>query len=124
MTTILVVDDSKFSRGRALAALANQGYTLQEAVDGQDALDKIAACPPDLIISDLLMPKLDGFGMLRGLRELNSTVPVIVVSADIQATSRALCEELGAAKFLNKPFQPEDLRAAVTQVLPQAVGAL
>ncbi len=124
MTTILVVDDSKFSRGRSLAALANQGYTLQEAVDGRDALKQIAAAAPDLIISDLLIPNLDGFGMLRSLREQGSTIPVIIVSADIQATSRSLCEELGAARFLNKPFQPEDLRMAVSQVLPQAVGAL
>ncbi len=123
MKTILVVDDSKFSRGRVLSALANQGYTLQEAVDGRDALEKIAAAPPDVIVSDLLMPILDGFGLLRALKEQRSTIPVVIVSADIQATSRSLCEELGAAKFLNKPFQPDDLRVAVTEVLPQAVGA-
>lgn len=123
MTTILVVDDSKFSRGRVLAALANQGYTLQEAVDGRDALEKIAAAPPDVIVSDLLMPNLDGFGLLRALKEQRSTIPIVIVSADIQSTSRALCEELGAAKFLNKPFQPDDLRVAVTEVFPQAVGA-
>jgi CheY-like chemotaxis protein len=123
MTTILVVDDSKFSRGRSLVALANEGYTLREAVDGRDALEQIAAAPPDLIISDLLMPNLDGFGLLRALQERGTAIPVIIVSADIQATSRALCEELGAAKFLNKPFQPDELRNAVTQVLPQTVGA-
>jgi CheY-like chemotaxis protein len=123
MTVILVVDDSKFSRGRVLAALAHQGYTLHEAVDGRDALEKLDSVAPELIISDLLMPNLDGFGLLRGLREQGRAIPVIIVSADIQATSRSLCKELGAADFLNKPFQPEQLQQAVAQVLPQAVEA-
>lgn len=124
MTTILVVDDSRFSRGRVAAALAPLGGHLIEAADGQAGLEAHDAHRPDLIITDLLMPTLDGFGLLRGLRERGSQRPVIVISAEIQHSSRQLCEELGASAFLNKPFQAEDLLSRVRQLLPAtaAVG--
>jgi CheY-like chemotaxis protein len=97
MSTVLVVDDSSFSRGRVIAAL--KPLVLR-------------------IITDLLMPTLDGFGLLRGLRERGSSTPVIVVSADIQTSSRRMCQELGAAGFLNKPFHAQELSDLVQQLLP------
>ncbi len=124
MPTVLVVDDSKFSRGRVLAALTPLGYALIEAEDGQRGLLAYDQHAPDVIVTDLLMPTLDGFGLLRGLQERGAHRPVIVVSADIQATSRSLCEELGAFSFLNKPFQAAELAAKVQQALqaPVLVG--
>ncbi len=119
--TILIVDDSKFSRGRIRSALQPMVCTLLEAADGQEALNYVEAHSLDLIITDLLMPHLDGFGLLRGLRDQGVTVPVIVASADVQSSSRRLCEELGVSLFLEKPFAPQNLLSAVQSVLSPAL---
>lgn len=121
MPTVLVVDDSKFSRGRVVAALEPLGYTLIEAEDGLQGLQAYELHAPDLIITDLLMPALDGFGFLRGLRERGAQEPVIVQGAEIQADRRALCIELGAVSFLNKPFQSGELAAQVRQALQTSI---
>lgn len=115
MPTVLVVDDSRFSRGRVLAALEPCGYILVEAVDGQAALDAAAVSSPDVIVTDLLMPNLDGFGLLRELRHRGSQAAVIVVSAEIDDGSRELCLELGAAAFVGKPFQARQLSELVCE---------
>ena len=120
MATILIVDDSKFSRGRVVQALSGQPYELAQAADGQEALKMVDQIHPDLIITDLLMPVLDGFGLLRGLIERQLQTPTIVISADIQATTRATCRSLGAVAFLNKPFQPDE----VTNAVRNALGAV
>jgi len=124
MLHVLVVDDSKFNRSRVVSALTAEHIVIAESVDGQDALEKLATFPADVLCMDLLMPRLDGFGLLRALRDQGRNVPVVVLSADIQTSSRELCRELGAVAFLNKPFQPQALRAeiekaacAVTEVL-------
>lgn len=117
MPTILVVDDSKFSRSRVIAALTPLGYTIVEAEDGQQGLAAYVQAAPDVLITDLLMPKLDGIGLLRGLKDNGYEVPAIVVSADIQASTRAMCEELGAFGFLNKPFQAAELVSQVLKAL-------
>lgn len=122
MTTILVVDDSAFSRGRVVAALAPLGCRVVQAVDGQDGLAACDVHSPDVIITDLLMPTLDGFGLLRGLRDRGSRAPVIVISADIQDSSRRTCQELGAVSFLNKPFQAQELAAKVQAILPMSAA--
>jgi CheY-like chemotaxis protein len=121
MTTILVVDDSHFSRGRVIAAISSFGFRILEAGDGQTGLDVVEQHAPDVVITDLLMPTLDGFGLLRGLRDRGRQIPVIVVTADIQATSRTMCEELGAVAFVNKPFQAQELAALVQQFVPSAL---
>lgn len=124
MSTILIVDDSAFSRGRVVAALAPLGCQIVQAADGQEGLAACEAHAPDLIITDLLMPTLDGFGLLRILRERGVQTPVIVISADIQESSQRFCREQGVTTFLNKPFQPQDLASKVQSLLPlpAAVG--
>lgn len=121
MLHVLVVDDSRFNRSRVVAALTADHIQIVEAFDGQDALEKLATFPADVICTDLLMPRLDGFGLLRALRDQDRSTPVVVLSADIQASSRETCRELGAVAFLNKPFQPEALLAEIEQAA-HAVG--
>jgi CheY-like chemotaxis protein len=114
---ILVVDDSSFLRKRILDVLRPQGYELQEAGSGVSALaalsDRTFAC----VLTDLHMPDMDGFGLLAGIRDRGIETPVIVLTADIQKTTRTRCEALGAKQVLNKPVNPDDLRAALTQAL-------
>lgn len=117
MATILIVDDSKFSRGRVASALAPLGLQLVEADNGARALEYIRQQLPDLLITDLLMPEVDGFGLLTALQHEGLQVPAIVISADIQTTSRARAIELGAIDFINKPFQPSDLLQLASRAL-------
>lgn len=116
-TTILVVDDSKFSRGRVVAALDGLGAVVEEADNGATALDRIRQARPDLLVTDLLMPQLDGLGLLRSLQDEGWHVPAIVVSSDIQISSRDKAKELGAVAFINKPFDPDRLRLLVLEAL-------
>lgn len=120
MANILVVDDSKFSRGRLVSTLRSEGFHVSEVENGTAALEHIHALRPDLVVTDLLMPELDGFGLLQELHERNCSIPVIVVSADIQSSSQAACREFGARAFLNKPFKPEDLLTVVRDILTAA----
>lgn len=121
MTTILIVDDSSFSRGRLRAAFANSDFQLVEAVNGVDALAKLQEQPIDFMITDLLMPEMDGFQLIKRIRDDGRSIPALVVSADIQQTSKQLCLEMGIQGFINKPFQAQELRQKVDEVLTSLV---
>ncbi len=109
MANVLVVDDSKFSRKRVVEAVVSAGHAVVEAADGQEGLDLIDANSFDCVVSDNLMPVMEGIEMLRILRENGNTVPVILCTADVQQSTRTACEELGIVGFLGKPFKQEEL---------------
>lgn len=119
MVSILVVDDSKFSRSRVVAALTGFGYVLTQADSGSTALDAVRVARPDLIVTDLLMPQLDGLGLIAALRREGFCIPTVVLSADIQATSQSASAELGARAFLHKPFDPDELRRTIGELLSE-----
>ena len=108
---LLIVDDSGFSRRKFREAILKEEPTLQlvEAVDGEDALQKIELEKPDACVTDLLMPKMDDITFLRAVKERNLTTKVIVLSADIQDRRKDECMELGAALFVEKPLSPAKL---------------
>lgn len=119
--TILAVDDSMLTRARFVAApLREAGYRVEEAANGALGLEAFKRVEPDLVITDLLMPEMDGFEFIEALRGEGHTTPVIVVSADIQKTSRDRVERGGVAGFLNKPFDKEELLATVERALAGA----
>ncbi len=118
---ILIVDDEpSISRSirRALAYPAD-AYDFEFAEDGFDAGNKIAAFKPDLILLDVLMPKLDGFGVLAKIRQNPDTrhIQVLVMSALIPAAERERTIAQGADDFLPKPFEEEELKMRVTRLL-------
>ena len=118
---ILAVDDSNLSRQRFVAKpLREAGYEVVEAVDGEKGLAAVEEHQPDIIISDLLMPVMDGFEFIAALREKEVTTPVIAASADIQETSRQKLDELGVFAFINKPFKAE----ALLETVQEAVNSL
>lgn len=117
MARILLVDDSRLSRSMEGDALRAAGHDVTEAVNGADGLDKFAAGEFELIVSDVLMPVCDGLQMLQQLRGAGHTLPVIMCSADIQDSTRGMCESLGIAAFLNKPVKADRLQLAVSQTL-------
>lgn len=123
MAKVLVVDDSKFSRGMTTRSLSQGGHEVVEAADGELGLEAVRRHAPDCVVLDMLMPVLDGPGFLGRLRGEGSTLPVVVSTADIQASSRALCEGLGVSGFLNKPARAEDLLRCVESALLGIKGA-
>jgi len=117
MPTILIIDDSSFQRTIIKKTLKKDNYTCIEADNGRLGLEMAERESPDVIIVDLLMPDLDGIEFLKAIREKSITIPVIVLTSDIQDTTRDLCLKLGARSFLNKPLRQEELVPAIRKVL-------
>jgi CheY-like chemotaxis protein len=116
MTSILIVDDAAFSRRMLKKYLQADGYSILEATNGREGLDIASDRNPDGILTDLLMPDLNGFEFLKALQEKGLKIPVAVISADIQDSSRQRAISLGAAGFVNKPPKEEEIRQIVRQL--------
>ena len=114
---ILLVDDSGMARRGARQILESAGYTVAEADDGLVALERYFLEKPDLVLLDLVMKGMTGLDVLRKLTEMDAHARVIVVSADVQESSRLLVEAGGAAGFLNKPIDRAALLSAVARTL-------
>ncbi|MBR1369305.1 histidine kinase [Methanocalculus chunghsingensis] len=122
MTTILIIDDSSFQRTIIRKTLTSEGYRCIEADNGRVALGLIAEEQPDIIIVDLLMPDMDGIEFLTAIREKKISIPVIVLTSDIQDATREKCIQLGASSFLNKPTRADELIPAIRLLLPPGEG--
>jgi two-component system response regulator MprA len=116
---ILVVDDDQAVRDALRRALRMQGYDVSLAGDGEEALLKLRANPgaTDLLIVDILMPRLDGLEMTRRLRADGSQVPILMLTARDQVADRVAGLEAGADDYLVKPFALEELIARVRALL-------
>jgi CheY-like chemotaxis protein len=117
LAKILVVDDSLFARMRIADILQEGGYDTVQAADGREGLAMAQKEMPDCILSDLLMPEMDGISLLAALQTHGLKLPTIILTADIQESKRKQCEELGAAGFLFKPPKSKVLLELVEQVL-------
>jgi len=118
MPTILIIDDSSFQRTMIRKSLRKENFTCIEAENGNIGLEMAEKENPDVIIVDLLMPGLNGIEFLKAIQEKGITIPVLVLTSDIQDATRDLCLELGARSFLNKPLRTDDLIPAIRKVLP------
>ena len=117
---ILLVDDETAITDNLSPFLMRSGFKVSTASDGEEALAKIEAEIPDLIVSDVLMPKLDGRELLRSLRRANNWVPVILLTQVGEAFERAMALEEGADDYINKPFESHELVARIRAVLRRA----
>lgn len=115
--SVLIVDDAAFSRRMIRKYLQADGYEVLEASNGQEGLEIASDRQPDCILTDLLMPEMDGFEFLETVREQGLTIPIAIISADIQDTSRQRGIELGATTFLNKPPKHAEVSQAVQELL-------
>jgi len=115
--TILVVDDAAFMRMMIRDILAREGYVIQEAVNGRDAIEKYRETRPDLVTLDITMPEVDGIEALQEIRKINPEARVLMVSAMGQQKLIMDALEAGAADFLVKPFQPTKVLQTVKKCL-------
>src|SRR6476469_7909164 len=114
---VLLVDDSGLARRSTRRVLEQAGYVVVEAEDGLSALERFAIDKPDVVMLDLVMKGMYGLDVLAKLRELDPAVRVIVMSADVQTSSRALVREAGAAGFINKPAAQGQIVEMLTRVM-------
>jgi DNA-binding response OmpR family regulator len=119
--TILIVDDEPQIVRFVRAYLADAGYRVVTASDGQQALFVARHAKPDLVILDLMMPGMDGWDFIRRYRQERDT-PVIMLTARVEETDQVLGLELGADDYVTKPFSPRTLVARVRAVLRRAQG--
>ncbi|NBW74935.1 MAG: response regulator [Sphingomonadaceae bacterium] len=118
-TRILTVDDSASMRALLLNALSAEGFEVAQAEDGLAALDWLEGNEVDLVITDINMPRLDGFGLIEQLRGGNTSHrnrPIVVLTTESSEEKRARARAAGATGWIVKPFNPEKLAAAVRRV--------
>lgn len=117
--TILTVDDERDVLELIRFHLTKAGYGVIQATSGREALDIIRTRPPDLVLLDLMLPDIDGFGVCEILRRHPSTaaIPIVIVSAWAAPDTRSLGLELGALDYVTKPFSPKLLVARVQRLL-------
>ena len=118
---ILIADDEPHIRELVRLYLSREGYELEFAVDGREALEKGVSTRPDLIVLDLMMPKLDGFEVTKALRK-HSDVPILMLTVRREDTVKVAGLELGADDYLTKPFNPKELVARVKAILRRSDG--
>ena len=120
--TILVVDDEPAVRRVLIMRLQLAGYNVVSAEDGEQALELFHSETPDLVVLDVMLPKLDGFAVCRRLRA-ESCVPIIFLSAVESISERVAGLDLGADDYLPKPFSPKELEARISTIL-RRVGSV
>lgn len=120
---LLIVEDDDRIRAAMRLALEDEGYEISEADDAETALSSVRACPPDVMIVDLMLGAVDGFTCIREVRRLSS-VPIIVVSARVDTHDIVAALEAGADDYVTKPFQIKEISARLRAVRRRAIAVL
>jgi two-component system, OmpR family, response regulator len=116
MSKIMVVDDDPNIRELARVFLKNEGYDIYEASDGMEAFSKLETTPVDLVVLDIMMPKMDGWELCRQLKDLYD-FPVLMLTAKGETSQKLKGFDLGTDDYLVKPFEPLELVARVKALL-------
>ena len=116
---ILAIDDSPTMRGLVAAALEPAGFQVHLAEDGIDGLDRLPATDPHLVITDVNMPRLDGFGVIEGVRASarHASIPILVLTTEVGPDLKARARTAGATGWIVKPFDETRLIATIHRVL-------
>ena len=112
--TVLIVEDEKNIVDILRFNLQREGYQTAEAYDGEEGLEKARTADPDLILLDVMLPKMNGFDVCRQLREAGSSVPVIILTAREEEADKVFGLEIGADDYITKPFSMRELLARVS----------
>ncbi len=115
---VLAIDDSRTIREMLSASLTEAGFTVHLAIDGRDGLDRLQEVAPDVVITDINMPKLDGFGFIESARSMRewSAVPILVLTTESASDLKERARNAGATGWIVKPFDEVRLVAAIRRV--------
>jgi len=119
MTRILLVEDNEASRDMLVRRLERRGFEMEVSLDGQEALDRVAASPPDLILMDMSLPKLDGYEVTRRLKAAPATahIPVLGLSAHAMVGDREKALAAGCDEYETKPIEFDRLLTKIHAAL-------
>ena len=120
MSRILIVDDKDMMRDSVAATLSRKGHTIVAASDGKVALEKIAQRSPDVVVTDLQMPEMNGLELLEEIRKLDEQLPVVFMTAYGTVETAVSAMKLGAFDYITKPFSGEELMIAVDRAVQHA----
>lgn len=117
---ILTVDDSASMRMLLKATLTAQGFRIEAANDGNHGLERMQEVEPDLLITDINMPGMDGFGLIEAVRKLPQFrgTPILVLSTEFADDKKTRARSAGATGWITKPFDAERLASAIRRVCP------
>lgn len=117
---ILTVDDSASMRMLLKASLTAQGFRIESADDGEHGLARMHEVRPDLLITDINMPKMDGFELIEAVRQVPEFrgTPILVLSTEFSDDKKVRARTAGATGWITKPFDPAKLAAAIRRVCP------
>lgn len=115
---VLAIDDSRTMRDLLAISLAESGFDITLAEDGVDGLEKFGNAAPDVVITDINMPRLDGFGVIEAVRARgdHSHTPILVLTTESSAAMKARARDAGATGWIVKPFDDQALAAAIRRV--------
>lgn len=121
---ILLVDDSKTMRNIQKSVLSQLGYSeIEEACDGQDALSKVKAFGPDLLLVDWNMPNMDGLSFVKAYRQNDKTTPIIMVTTEAEKSRVIEAIKAGVNNYVVKPFTPDLLSQRIQETLAKCAAA-
>ena len=120
---MLVVDDEHSIVTLLKYNLEQAGYSIEVAQDGEEALEKVDAVKPDIVVLDLMLPKKDGIEVCKTIRANKNSVPILMLTAKDDAFDRVLGLELGADDYMTKPFSPREVVARVKAILRRVTSA-
>ena len=122
MTTVMLVDDSPTILMSMSSVLTKSGYTVATAKDGQDAMAQVATVKPNLIISDLNMPRMDGMTFIKEVRKLPGMrfTPILLLTTESEPAKRQEAKAAGATGWLVKPIGADSLLKVIREVIPGA----
>jgi two-component system chemotaxis response regulator CheY len=117
---IMTIDDSRTIRDMLMLTLTDAGYEVLQGVDGQDGIQVLGDQPVDVIITDINMPKMDGYGVIRHLRAspVHKVTPILVLTTESDKDKKMLARDAGATGWMVKPFDPDNLLATIRKVCP------
>lgn len=124
MTTVLIVDDSHTVREMLSDQLKRSGFTVVEAADGEEAIEKIKVSSPDLVVTDIVMPRKNGYELCRWIKNDPKTkhIPVVMCTSKSEEFDVYWGMKQGADAYITKPYHPPDMLEAVKKLLSQARG--
>jgi two-component system, chemotaxis family, chemotaxis protein CheY len=116
--TVLTIDDSRTMRDMLMLALTEAGFQVTQAEDGQHGLEVLALETPRVIVTDINMPRLDGFGFIEAVRreERYRSIPILVLTTESDDAKKMQARKAGATGWIIKPFDPVKLVAAIRRV--------
>ena len=120
MTKVLVIEDNANLAFGLTRSLESEGYEVESAEDGSRGLELARSCGADLVVLDLMLPGIDGYSLLRQLREAGSDVPVLILTARSEEADKVVGFRLGADDYVTKPFGLSELLARVQAILRRA----